>query len=108
MNDLEFWYHWNLCKGIFDGMEKSLIKAKENNPTKDYAEHEKKLVYMEEIQGYLGKLQERVTVIKELNSELNDKNFTVKKILNDYIKENKQLKEENKQLKENISPCTTL
>jgi hypothetical protein len=102
MNDLEFWYHWELCKGIFDGMEKSLITAKQNNPTKDYIEHDKKLVYMQEIQGYLGKLHERVTVVKELNKELNDKNFTFRKLLDEYIKENKSLKEENKNLKENI------
>jgi archaellum component FlaC len=108
MNDLEFWYHWNLCKGIFDGMEKSLITAKQNNPTKDYTEHDNKLVYMQEIQGYLGKQHERVTIIKELNTELNEKLYNIKILLNDYIKENNLLKEEIKQLKFNIKSCEAL
>jgi hypothetical protein len=103
MEDIIFWKHWEMCKYIADGMQKALEKAKQNNPNNDYTEAENKIKIMSEIQTHLGKMQERVIIIKELNFELNESIFKTKAILNEYIKENKALKEENNNLKQNLS-----
>ncbi len=102
-DEMKFWEHWEKCKAVFEGMEKSLITAKQNNPARDYAEQNKKLQYVADIQGYLGVLQERYVGIKLLNMEINEKYVNIKHKLIETSKEVEVLKKEMQTLKENIT-----
>lgn len=100
--ELEFWQKWNECKHIFEGMEKALERAKKNNPNADYLEAENKLKIMEGIQGYLGGLYERLTVITEVNLQHGEKYAHIKNLYLNEVKENARLKKELENIKQNL------
>ena len=103
MEDFIFWQHWEAIKCVFDGMQEALIKAKGKNPERDYSEADAKLKMMCDLQIYLGTMQERVRVIKQLNYEVNGKLFELKQAHAALIQERNALKKENEELKKNIT-----
>jgi hypothetical protein len=102
-DEMIFWEHWEKCKAIFEGMAKSLILAKQKNPSVDYTEHDKKIQYVTDIQCYLGTLHERNTSIKLLNMEVNERYFIIKQKFIALSKESEALKKELATIKENLT-----
>ncbi len=102
--DLEFWECWNKCKAIFEGMEKSLITAKQKNPSVDYTEQDKKIQWMADIQLFLGKIQEENTVLKRVNLEHGERYGKLKYLFLDEVNKNKVLETELTTLKNSTNP----
>jgi len=100
---MEFWQYWEKCKYLFDEMQNALIKAKESNPSVDYTKHDEKLRIMSDLQGYIGKLHERVTVIKDINLQHGERYFQIKMRYIAEVQKNKKLEDEIKNLKINMS-----